>query len=456
MSIARETSPRRRASGGGAHARGGRAARGPAAAVVLTLATLAGAARAAEPAAAGELSLEAAVATALDGNPELRSMAAQVEAMRERPAREQALPNPMLSYGAMGPQDDFRFPDGDEKRVGLEQPVPWFGKRALRGRIAGAEAAAMEGDYAAMRREVAMMTREAYYELYALERVLGITRGQGEVLGRMEQAAQTKYAAGSVEQQDVIKAQAETTMLRQRLIDLEQRRDEAQARLARLLGLTPGVSVGRPATPPPAGEAPELAALLAAADRDRPEIAAARAREEQAGLERRLMGKESFPDLTLGVESRTYREGDDMLMAMVRVELPVWRSGIGAGVREAARMAESRQAGVEAARRQVAYEVEAARSKVEAARRTLALYREALLPQAAARFAASEAGYRAGKSDFLDLLESQRFLLEASVMAAMGEGDLGMQWARLDRAIGAGAGAEGGVYQKPGGQHDNR
>ena len=59
-----------------------------------------------------------------------------------------------------------------------------------------------------------------------------------------------------------------------------------------------------------------------------------------------------------------------------------------------------------------------------------------MIPQAEARFKASDAAYRTGKGDFLDLLESERFLLNARTLAAMAEGNLGMQLARLERAAG--------------------
>ncbi|MBI2442186.1 MAG: hypothetical protein HYV35_12550, partial [Lentisphaerae bacterium] len=71
------------------------------------------------------------------------------------------------------------------------------------------------------------------------------------------------------------------------------------------------------------------------------------------------------------------------------------------------------------------------------ARRTLELYRGELIPQAETRFSASAAGYRTGQVDFLDFLESERFLLNARVMAAREEGMLGMQAARLERALGS-------------------
>ena len=66
----------------------------------------------------------------------------------------------------------------------------------------------------------------------------------------------------------------------------------------------------------------------------------------------------------------------------------------------------------------------------------LDLYKLSLIPQAEARFSASEARDRTGKTDFLDLLESEHFLLNARVMAATAEGNLGGALARLERAVG--------------------
>ena len=96
---------------------------------------------------ATNLSLDETVKTALRDNSELKRLRAKWEAMRERPAQASALPNPMLRYSAMGLKDDFRFPDSEENRIGVEQEFPWFGKRALRGQIAEKDAAAMEREY---------------------------------------------------------------------------------------------------------------------------------------------------------------------------------------------------------------------------------------------------------------------------------------------------------------------
>jgi outer membrane protein TolC len=90
----------------------------------------------------------------------------------------------------------------------------------------------------------------------------------------------------------------------------------------------------------------------------------------------------------------------------------------------------------QATEQQVALDVQDASFKLLTAQRTLELYKTELMPQAEARFNASEAAYRTGQTDFADLLESQRFLLSTRIMAAMAEGDVGMQSARLERAVG--------------------
>jgi outer membrane protein TolC len=125
-----------------------------------------------------------------------------------------------------------------------------------------------------------------------------------------------------------------------------------------------------------------------------------------------------------------------MVMFTVGIDLPVWRSKVRAGVREAELMKASSQAAREAAEKNSARDVQDAYFKLLTAQRTLALYQTELIPRAEARFNASETGYQTGKVDFMDLLESQRFLLSVRIMAAMTEGNIGMQFARLERAVG--------------------
>lgn len=391
---------------------------------------------AAEPLGATNLTLAAAVDLAVRDNAQLKSMRARWDAMQERPAQAGALPNPMFTYGGMDMARGGDWPDAGEKRFMVQQEFPGFGKRGLREGIAMKDAEVMQRELEFMTREVVMMVKESYFDLYAVQRVIAITREEEAVIRRMEKVAETMYATGERAQVDVLKAQAEITMLKQKLLELQVQETTLKAKLNTLLNRRANDPLGPAVSPPETGDIGNVDALFALAATNRPEVQAAQAQVERYELERKLMAKESVPDYKLGLEYRDMGASDDMVMFTVSVDLPVWRSKVRAGVREAEKMRAASEAAREAAERQSALDVQDAFFKLQTARRTLELYRAELIPQAEARFSASEVGYRAGKVDFMDLLESERFLLGAKTMAAMAEGAVGRQAARLERAVG--------------------
>lgn len=391
----------------------------------------------AEQAGATNLTLAAALEQAFSDNPDLQSLRSKWEAMLERPAQAGALPNPMLKFGAMDAAYEGTWPNTNEKRIMVEQQFPWFGKRGLREGIARKDAEAMRHELESMTREVVLMVKESYFGLYAVQQAIAITRNEATVLQRMAKISETMYATGERTQQDVLKAQSEITMLKQRLLELDAQENALQAKLNTLLNRRADAPPGAAVTPPEAAFNGTPEALFALAAANRPEVRAAQARIERYELEKELMAKESMPDYQLGVEYRSIGGGENMVMLTLGVELPIWLEKNKAGVREAEKMRASSEAARDSAKRNSALDVQDAAFKLQTARRMLALYKTELIPQAETRFNASEVDYQTGKTDFMDFLESQRFLLGIRVMAAMAEGDVGMQFARLERAVGA-------------------
>ncbi len=382
------------------------------------------------------LTLEQTVADALRDNAQLRSMRARWEAMQQRPVQARTLPNPMFAYKGMDATDNYSVPNTEEKRYEVEQQFPWFGKLGLKGKIAEKDAAVSEYEYEAMQREVVMMVKETYFDLYAVQQATSITRSDLEVLRRMQQIAETMYSTGERTQQDVLKAQTEVTMLKQKLLEYEQQDAVLKAKLNQLLNRPSDAPLGLAVTAPTVEAEPGLERLFAIAEKARPEVKKASAEIQRRRYERDLMQKEFWPDYRLGVEYRSFRSDPDMMMFTIGFDLPIWQTKYRAGVREAEKMIEAGKAELQAVQQQTSYDVRAAQFRLLTARQSLDLYRNQLIPQARARYEASEAGYRTGKVDFMDLLESQRFLLSARVMAAMAEGNVGIQAARLERAIG--------------------
>jgi outer membrane protein TolC len=288
-----------------------------------------------------------------------------------------------------------------------------------------------------------MMVKENYYDLYATQRVIAITQEEETILQSILKVAETLYSTGDRSQTDAIKAQTEVTMLKQKLLELQSQENMLKAKLNTLLSRRADSPLELAGKPPEAVSPDNAKNLFALASENRPEILGAQSQVERYALEKRLMQKEYLPDYKLGLEYRSMNKEDDLLMFTVSVELPLWVPKYRAGVREAAEMQVYSQAAKEAAEQQTSFDVQDASFKLQTARRTLELYRTELIPQAEARFNASEAGYRTGKTDFMDLLESERFLLDAKIMSAMMESTVGMQAARLERAAGTALPIEG-------------
>ena len=389
------------------------------------------------PASPTNLTLAAALEFAARDNPGLKSLRAQWEALQERPRQARALANPVAKYGGMDATGSGDWPDTGEKRFGVEQSFPWFGKRNLRAGIAEKDAEAMRHELDTLAREIVMQVKESYFSLYAAQQAIRITRGEETVLQRMAKISETLYATGVRTQQDVLKARSEITLLKQRLLELGAQESTLQAQLNALLGRRADAPFGDAVTPPDTAYAASRDDLFVLASASRPEIRAAQTRIERAELETRLMDKESRPDYQLGVEYRDIGGGDNMVMFTVGVELPIWQSKNRAAVSEARRKKAASEADLESARLASSLDVQSALIRLQTAQRSLGLYTAELIPQAEARFSASEADYQTGKADFMDFLESERFLLGARVMAATAEGDVGVQLARLERAVGS-------------------
>src|SRR5947209_2127173 len=186
---------------------------------LLLLAALAAAgARAEDPA------LERLLAEAAAASPELAQARAAIEADRVRGEVSGAFPDPTLSLGIQN--DSFKqitigVNEMSFWSVGITRPLPWPGKRGLRGAVAGLDE----------KRSAALASRAALEVESRVRRSwlgLQLARGEAELLAEQERlwlqaehAARNRYEAGQAPQSDLLRAQLERARLQQRRWALE-------------------------------------------------------------------------------------------------------------------------------------------------------------------------------------------------------------------------------------------
>lgn len=370
------------------------------------------------------LELEPLVTEVLSLNPDIRSAFAAWRAAAQRCPQAISLDDPMFGY-MLGPGS---WGNGEvESAYTLEasQKLPWPGKRALRGRIARAEANAAYFEAEEQRLQIAELTRMAYFEYFLAHRQLAVLRKSSELLQSFREIALRKYEAAEAQQQDVLLADVELAQLERRGLELIRTEQVARARINTLLLVAPDSPL--PPPPPyllPPEPLPPVSEFLESALVKRPELAAQAARVRRERYSAALARKEFLPDMEFVARYDAFWQEEPLRpMVGMNVNVPIYKQKRWAAVREADARSAQQQATLESQVYEILFEVEQAYRRVQESEESLRVYQEKLLPTARHSVEAAEANYVAGRLDFLRLIESQRslLLLEAEYYVAMAQ-----------------------------------
>ncbi|GIW72798.1 MAG: PTS cellobiose transporter subunit IIC [Planctomycetota bacterium] len=396
--------------------------------------------------AASPLSLALLLEQALARNAGLEAARRRWLAAQARPAHQGALPDPMVSLKWMIEHVVTR--NGPiEQTFMLQQPIPFPGKLVLSARIAEQEALAAWERYMTSGLALIAEVKKAYYELYWVERAIEITGENKRLVEQLLQVAQTKFAAGQVTQQDVLKAQIEQARLANETETLADLRRAVQARLNRALNRPPAAPLGRPAAFEAEPIALALEPLLALALEQRPELREARRAVQAAAQGERLAGLEYVPDLVAGFEYSvidrvglmgTTDDGQDAYGFSFMLRLPIWLGKNAARVHEAHQQLRARQLALAQLEHDTRAALADAYYRAQIALRQVQLYRDNIVPQARQALEVSQTAYAAvpARVDFDTVIDNVRRLLGFWLTLERARADV-QQWrAELERLVG--------------------
>lgn len=372
-------------------------------------------------------------------NAGVRAAGYRAEGARERVGVASALPDPTLTYGYYVAPDQMQ---GRQELI-LSQEFPFFGKRGLRRDVSASDARIEAHNARATALDVDYDVKRAFYQYVGLTETARVLKNEADLLRRMRDVAQVRYASGTSEQQEVLKIELSLSRLADETTINERDIAATQAFLNELIGRTADSPLGDPVWTVPDVSSIDALAIPDSARARRPDVAAAREQIERADASRRLAKKEYIPDFMLGVDYEFGAGEDGWWELMAGINLPIWLGKRASMVREAEAMQKSAHYELTGATLRSDREVREAAERARAARERFNRFRASIIPQAEAAFASSEAGYRSGRVQFLDYLDSERSLLETRREYATVIADLGMEMAGLERAVGIGASAGG-------------
>ncbi len=387
--------------------------------------------------------VETYISYALSQNPDIEVARKRVDAAAYRVPQAASLRDPTFGAAVL-PSPVETAAGRQEVSLTASQHLPWYGKLNTKAATAEADANVARAQLAAVELEVIEQVKHAYYELYFVQRAVSITEDSRKLLLNVVRIAESKYRTGKASQQDVLRAQVEISNLDNQLIRLRQQIDSSQAKLARLMHISPDTPVRASEQPPQqqlphdlqrlyqqaiAGQ-PELHAQLAAVQRDRRNVDLARL--------------EYFPDLTAGVTwigtstsgISPVANGEDPVLLGFSVNVPIYRTRLDAGVREAESRVVASTRQYDSLRDRTAESVKDLYTRAISQYDLVKLFHDDIIPKAEQTLEVSQSDYQVGEVDFLTVIDNWQQLLRFQIAYHRVESQLQQTLAALERAVG--------------------
>lgn len=390
------------------------------------------------------LSLDQLIEIAIHNNPGVNSAFYKWKSSVEKTGYIGTLPDPILMYGYFIENVETRVGPQNQK-FSILQKIPWFGTLGSQKDIAFEMSQVNFQNYQSQLLQIIYQVKVSYYDLYYLQREIEITQENLELLTFWESIVRTKYQVDLVQHPDVIKAQVELGKLENRLISLQDKLVPYKSKLRSLLNadskqelMIPDsfiyqedILVNEKIVPQILAHNPNLTAIKHL-------IAKEKSSE-------RLAQKSSMPNFMVGVDYIETGEalnpsidgsGKDPLIVSVGINLPLWFGKNSAQKKEAKANQKSAEYLLEDKKNQLIVLAEEIIYYHNDALRKLQLYRDGLIPKAEQLLNTVYASYQSDKTDFLNLLDAQRQLLEFKLAMDKSITDMVKRKAELDMLSG--------------------
>ncbi len=287
-------------------------------------------------------------------NPMLKAKYAEFEAAMQRAARSNALPDPTLSFGYFIMPVETRV-GSQRAKFSLSQMFPWFGTLAAKKDMMTLQAEVKYQEFLDARNEVYYEVKKAWYPLYENKQTLQLQEKNIEILKTYKRLATTAFKNGKGSLSDALRtdimidmAATEIQLLQQEqkplLVKFNSILNRPETAVVNILGYLPEPTI-------------DLSYRKDSLLQRNPALNALDLRIQSAQAEEKLAKKQGLPKFGVGLDYVIVGQrndvtipdnGNDVLMPMVSMSLPIFRGKYRSAVKEAQYMQDAISAKKEA------------------------------------------------------------------------------------------------------------
>lgn len=360
------------------------------------------------PAEERSITLEKAIALALDRHPAVILARQGIDAARGRRMQLEAVSNPELTFEAVG-LPLWNSSGEKEFSVGFSQMIEHPRKRAVRRDIGALGEARAQIELDRARNVVRGRMERAYFEAAFAQKSLADLESFLLTLGDYTGLAVERYKAGEVAYLDVVRGRLETLRARNQIVEGRRLLKEKTLALSLLLGDSgyTSLSFSTPVGFAPLGRTWEELKASALAGSS---LRLAAEGEKLAGRSLALARTMTLPDFTLGLFLPSKRLGG--WGVEFGLSLPLQRKAPRGAAMEAEALAGQAAVLTEARTREVLAVLERSYADALALEEQIRLFQDSLLREVEESLKTGIINYRFGKSDSLSVLDIVRSLKE--------------------------------------------
>ena len=362
--------------------------------------------------------LDQYIQTALDNNSAVKHSFSVWKSEESKIATAKGLPNPTVSFGyflenvetAAGPQ---------EYKIGLNQKIPFFGKRTHTSRIQSAQS--KKAYYLYQKRQLVIIdkVRSTWLDTYYLSKLTDLTQQNFDLVKNWDSVIRSKYITSRTSHPDLVKTQIELIQLEDDLRSLENRKKPILEKFRSLLNQDSLAEIVVPDSLTAVVSPIEREILIQKMEKSNSDLKMAEVEIEKRKLQVKLSKLNRMPDVAIGVEKIGTGEkvgspfsGKDPLVAKVSLDLPIWFGKNKSTIQSASYEKNAAEDHFNTTRNELEVQLEKVIYDLEESSRQIQLYRDLLIPKGLESLGVTEIAYRTDKIDFIALVDAQRRLLQ--------------------------------------------
>ena len=354
--------------------------------------------------------------TAAENNPKLKSSYAQFEAAMQQAPQVSSLPDPTLTMSAFGRMIETRL-GAQEARFSVMQMFPWFGTLQAKEDASVLMAEAKFQNYLDLRNQLFFDIKLIYSDLYALEKTIQLKQENLKILDSYRELSLSRFKSGNAPMVNVIKVDIQREAALTEIELLEGIKKPLETRFNLMLNRKPEIAVQIQDSlvfknPAILGDSEELF-------ENHPSITALEKEKRSYEMQQIVAKKEGLPMIGLGVDysiiskrtdANPEMNGQDAIMPMLTVTLPIFRKKYNAAKKEAEFMAISMEQQQEAQKNELRGEYALTLYELNKAERLMALYDKQLMSSGQANKLLIS-GFSNATIDFEEVLQMNQDIL---------------------------------------------